>query len=223
MLIGELKDIEDLQIRNTDSLLEYPTLGETLRGLSSRALSTRLKRESTLDNRAAAKLFYKLYGAEGRIGFWTSSETLSDLEEVISHARPRYDELLKTHAILLRLNRISTESRRYREFAYTVFMTAPALLRNYGFKLPIRIDQIGISRYISKKLLNGPFIEARSDVGSNDGQICTVSGTEGIKDGESEYRLTLACPNIRGREATISANSVETAVNKLADAAFTGG
>lgn len=222
MLVGELNDIEDLQIRNTDSLLEYPTLGETLKGFSDRSLARRLERESDADNRAAAKLFYKLYGAEGRIGIWTGSATLAELDEVIERARPRYDELLKTHAILLRLAYLSIDSKRYRELAYTVFMTAPALLRNYGFKLPVKIDRASTPSYLTKRVLSGPFVELTDRAISSSGELCVISGAEEFKNGEHDFRLTLYCPNRSGKGLSVNSNSGEAVVNKLAEAAFGG-
>lgn len=219
MLMGELNDIEDLQIRNTDSLLEYPTLGEVLSGLSSASLVRRLDRERKIDTRAPAKLFYDLYEAESGLGIWSSKNSLSTLDTVIERARPRYDELLRTHAILKRMETLPRNSLRYQELAYRVFLTAPAQLRNYGLPLPIRIDQQGISRPLKRAILQGPFIEAQG--GSEAfGQSCSVTTTQ---PANSRVGLSFSCPGQTAKNRTVEDSAPEIVVNKLSASLFSVG
>ena len=75
MLLGELNQIEDLTIRNTDSLVEYPTLGDVLSGLSSAAFEARLARQLQTDPRPAAQVFYKAYAAQARRSWFGSTPT----------------------------------------------------------------------------------------------------------------------------------------------------
>lgn len=222
MLTGELNDIEDLQIRNTDSLLEYPTLGEALQGLSKRSLARRLQREGEIDQRAPAKLFYQLYGTERSLGMWPSSETLSSLDSVIDRARPRYDELLKTHAMLLRMRTLQQNSSRYRDLAYRVFFTTPALLRNYGLPLPVQLDRTSLPRELQRAILAGPFVEATGDAAKTD-TLCIISRTTPTTTGGARIALQFTCPGQSARNRTVEDSAPEQVVNKLSKGLFSSG
>ena len=219
MLTGELNDIEDLQIRNTDSLLEYPTLGEALSGLTQRSLAKRLAREGATDQRAPAKLFYELYKAESELGWWPASDTLFSLDSVIERARPRYDEFLRTHASLLRMRTLATSSARYQDLAYRVFLTAPALLRNYGLPLPVQINQQGISRELRNAILSGPFVEVVNAGASN--RLCTISRRAATAPGNTSLALT--CPGQSAQNRTVEDSAPEQVVNKLSESIFSTG
>jgi tetratricopeptide (TPR) repeat protein len=219
MLTGELNDIEDLQIRNTDSLLEYPTLGEVLRGLSARSLARRLTRERELDSRAPAKLFYELYEAESGLGIWPSSSSLARLDTVIERARPRYDELLRAHAILKRMQTLSPQSLRYQDLAYRIFFTSPAQLRNYGLPLPVRINREGMPRALRRAILSGPFIETLGDSEAA-ARSCSIAATQPSGPGVA---LSFSCPGQTARNRTVEDSAPETVVNKLSASLFSLG
>jgi tetratricopeptide (TPR) repeat protein len=213
MLVGELNDLEDLQIRNTDSLLEYPTLGSALKGLSTTSLARRLKRDSSNDQRAPAKLFYELYEAESRLGFFRSSQATTSLDNVIERARPRYDELLKTHASLLRMRTLQSSSNRYRDLAYRVFFTAPALLRNYGLPLPVTLDSSKVPSDIQRALVKGPFVAATSQ----DDTTCAITSSR-LNDGT--IKLYFTCPGQSAKNRVVEDSALEGVVNKLSEAIF---
>jgi tetratricopeptide (TPR) repeat protein len=213
MLTGDLNDIEDLQIRNTDSLLEYPTFGEVLSGLSTQSLKRRLNLEGANDKRSPAQLFYQLYDAESGLGFWRSKDTLSALDEVIERARPRYDELLRMRAIVLRMQTLAPNSSRYHDLAYRVFFTAPALLRNYGLALPIKLDHNGLSSGLKRALLAGPFIEATQGYTT---RSCSVSQLP-------QGALAFSCPGQNQKNITVEDSTPESVVNKLTKMVFNEG
>lgn len=215
ILLDELKNIEDLNIRNTDSLIEYPTLGEVLKGLSHSSLSRRLERESSLDSRAPAKLFYQMYAAENSLGWWTSSQTLRDLDEIIERARPRYDELLRVHASLLRLQTLDNQSQRYHDLAYRVFITAPAELRNYGLRLPVAFDA-SLPGTIRSQILSGPFCQAPASQGDTR-RTCSIVATD-ISPQKIALRFT--CPGQPDKNRVVEDSDLTRVVNKLAEAVF---
>jgi tetratricopeptide (TPR) repeat protein len=216
ILIGELNDLEDLSIRNTDSLLEYPTLGEALKGLSHSSLSNRLSRETTHDQRAPAKLFYQLYGAERGLGWWTTSSTLAQIDDVIERARPRYDELLKTHASLLRLGTLDSRSARYRNMAYRIFLTAPAELRNYGYRLPVSLDKATLSRSMRRAIARGPFLPIDATDNETAQLVCTIRGTEA----PLRFTLSFSCPSQTAKNRVVEDSDISQVVNKLSEAIF---
>ena len=213
LLTEELNDLEDLSIRNTDSLLEYPTLGEVLRGLSSSALSARLGDETRKDSRVPAKLFYQAYLAESRLSGWSTSEAISNLDAVIERARPRYDDLLKTHATLLRMGALDSSSSRYRELAYRVFYTSPAELRNYGYRLPVRIQA---SSKLRDLILSGPFIEDRSS--QNKDEVCLITSQQESVGGGATLRFT--CAHNSSQKQRVEDSDPRAVVNKLTEALF---
>jgi tetratricopeptide (TPR) repeat protein len=220
MLLGELHDVEDLSIRNTDSLLEYPTFGEALRGLSQSSLSRRLAKEGRDDSRAPAKLFYQLYEAESDLGWWPARATLASLDTLIERARPRYDELLRTHAILLRMRSLDRDSKRYQELAYRVFLTAPAELRNYGLPLPVLLDSTSLPRPLRRAIRSGPFVEVSGGVGVNP-TICTVTAKETASaEGKSGIQLHFTCPGQTAKNRVVEDSDPGQLVNKLSEALF---
>lgn len=209
ILTGELNDLEDLTIRNTDSLIEYATLGETLRGLSRAAVDTRLEHERAQDSRSQAHIFYDAYRAESLLGSWDSREAIALLDHVIDRARPRYDDLLKAHIMLLRLQTLDRGSAHYRDLAYRIFYTNPAELRNYGLPLPIKI--VGASD-IRSALTSGPFVEAPS------GDVCTVSALKNLASSSTSLRCT--CPHNSSKNIIVEDSDPNEVVNKLSEALF---
>jgi hypothetical protein len=216
ILLTDLRDIEDLTIRNTDSLLEYPTLGETLRGLSPVSLSRRLTKEGAADQRAPAKLFYQLYQVESELGWWNSATTLASLDSIMERARPRYDELLLTHATLLRMRTLNRTSQRYRDLAYRVFFTAPAELRNYGLPLPVILDLNSLSHSQRSKLRAGPFLEVSAE-NSDPTRVCSVSA---VTTGIDTTTLRFTCPSQSAKNRTVEDSDPSQLVNKLSEALF---
>lgn len=223
MLTGELNDIEDLQIRNTDSLLEYPTLGEVLGGLSTRSVQRRLKRERETDQRTPAALFYQLYGAESALGIWSSRDALDTLDAAIERARPRYDELLRTHATLRRMRTLPTSSTRYHDLAYRVFFTAPALLRNYGLPLPIELDHSTLSSQIRQAILTGPFIEVSETAAQSNTRCSVTRGPASAAPGSAQFALSFSCPGQPAKNRTVEDSAPELVVNKLSASLFSSG
>ncbi len=216
ILLDELNNIEDLTIRNTDSLIEYPTLGEVLSGLSSSSLANRLNKESEIDPRAPAKTFYQLYAAERELAGWGASRAAAKLDRIISSARPQYDTLLKAHASLLRLSTLSPDSQRYQELAYEVFEAAPALLRNYGFRLPVKInDDSPNSRALSRAIKAGPFHEITNSKLAN--QVCEIRAERADKN----LKLTLSCPTQPDKTRSVEESEPAKAVNRLSQVVFT--
>lgn len=201
ILISELKDIEDLSIRNTDSLLEYPTLGDVLQGISRTALLRRLDAEREHDQRTPARLYYDAYEGESAGGLLGRGERAELLDSVIEHARPKYDDFLRSHAILLRLREIDPNSQRYRDLAYRVFFTAPALMRNYGVQLPVRMNLTNASWGLRRALRGSAFAETESA----DSKVCTLTASTDETSGR--HTLALSCPANPARNRKIGENT----------------
>jgi Tfp pilus assembly protein PilF len=212
ILVDELNDIEDLTIRNTDSLIEYPTFGEVLNGFSRSSIVRRLEKQRQSDKRGPAQLFYDAYLADSSLGWWNRSEGNKLLDGIIERARPKTDELLRTHAMLQRMSSLNTSTPRYRELAYRVFNESPAELRSYGFRLPIAIDGGSAAYSLRTSIVSGPFMET----GSRDG-VCILAATS---TGQ-EHELRFSCPGNSSKTRVVRESDPNKAVNKLADSLFT--
>ncbi len=211
MLVNDLSSIEDIHIRHTDSLLEYPTLGEVLKGITTTSLSERIRSEIAVDARPAAELYYALYSAENRIGWFNAPTIKTELTRIISRARVKNDALLKTHALLTRLSLSTPGTKAYDRDAYAVFVATPAALRNYGFSLPVTTS--GLSDEMRKLIFRGAFVPTANDAQSKK-QSCSITAP-------SQGQLTFSCHVMPQRSRTVKDGDPIQLVNKLMEAIFT--
>ena len=212
VLTDELKDVEDLTIRNTDSLLEYPTLGEALSGLAKSSLSRRIEQQRRDDPRGTAQTFYDLYLAESSLGFWDKDEGLKLLDSVIERARPKYDELLRTQAMLTKMAQYDPQSQTYLDLAYRVFSKGAPELRTHGLPLPVTTDFSGASKALVSSFSKGPFIET-----SSPNTPCKVRGTS---DTDGKHRLTFSCTTNTTKNRSVDDSDPNVVVNKLSNGVF---
>ena len=213
MLIDDLHDIEDLTIRNTDSLLEYPTLGEVLAGLSNSALSRRVEGQRAKDGRPIAGVFYDAYLAENEASSLFSGAAHEQFESVMQRGRDGFDTLLKIHVTLRRMSALSPDSERYRELAYRVFAMAAPELRNYGFQLPVALELGADPHSLRSAIEAGPFREAASK-----GSVCAITPEDPTTPGKLALRFS--CPGQSNKNRRVEGSTPGDVVNKLSDALF---
>jgi tetratricopeptide (TPR) repeat protein len=137
VLIEDLKNIEDLFIRNTDSLIEYPTFGTVLAGIPSSTLEDRLAREIAQDSRKDAQLYYQAYKGENLLQHGDRQNGTQLLNQVINGARPKYDSLLRLHAIIVSLQKLIPGTEEYVSLAQQAYAISRPSLRNAGYALPV--------------------------------------------------------------------------------------
>lgn len=140
ILSEDLENLEDIYIRHTDSMVEYPSFGYLLKDFPTRTLKNRIALEKKTDERREATLYYKGYIAENLLRHGNRDEGISLLREVISNARSQFDDALKLHAQILLLQKIRTEDEAYKFLAFEAFETARASIRNYGLMLPVNFQ-----------------------------------------------------------------------------------
>lgn len=123
----DLFDFEDLFIRNTDAMLEYPTMGRWLRVFSRSALSSRARSLIESDDRVQAHRYYLLYISE--------QLSVEDLRELMSKW-PEDDGLGKAEAMALLIRRTGSaeESIKLRQ---NLYQYSPAHFKEHGLKLPV--------------------------------------------------------------------------------------
>jgi Tfp pilus assembly protein PilF len=211
ILVNDLSSIEDLHIRHTDSLLEYPTLGEVLKDIASVSLSERIGSELKVDKRAPAQLYYALYSAENRLGWFNGQIIKTELDRIISQARPKNDAFLQLHALIQRLRLRNSGTMAYSKDAYAIFSKAPAALRNYGLKLPVDVSRV--SKDIQALALRSAFISLAPNSGLAT-RGCTITAP-------SSNELSFTCPTLPTRNRTVKDSNKIKLMNKLIEAIFT--
>ncbi len=155
-LAEDLNGIEDLFVRHTDSMIEYPTFGEALSLYPYSVLEKKIEEEKSQDKRPQAELYYRAYLAENLLERGSQSQAIELLDAVIAQARHTFDEALKLHVIMLRLSTLKPESQAYQGLALQAFLISPAAIRNYGQKLPVQFE---VPSDVKGSLKDLPFVE----------------------------------------------------------------
>jgi tetratricopeptide (TPR) repeat protein len=210
-ILGEtLNDFEDISVRNTDSLLEYPTLGDVLAGYPTYLLDRRIDKEEHRDERVPSRLYYEAYLGQNHLEHGHTSEAVTLLNDALSHIRGKYDELLKRHIELLKLSLADEDSNEYVDLAYEIFGHARAELRNRGFRLPVNLvaPASGAPAELSKSAF---LLDNRRKL-----QYSITYATSG---GEHSFEFQSANGYIGNIK--VKGNDLRKVINKLTDAVFT--
>lgn len=142
ILTEDLNDLEDIFVRSTDSMIEYPTFGELLARLPTPSLKKRIAFEKSTDNRKPADLYYQTWLAENYLNGLQSQKGRQLISELVTKYRPRYDNLLKTHALILRLRETELGSDEHALLSGQVFNLNRSKLRNHGIPLYVNYQDI---------------------------------------------------------------------------------
>jgi hypothetical protein len=214
ILADDLSDIEDLYIRNTDSLIEYPTFGSVLAAYPTRALKARINYEGAKDDREQAKTYYQAYLGENLLRHGDDEEGMVLLQDAYTDSRQQYDELLRLHLLLIQARAVGDESRPGRQLTYEAFKISPAAIRNYGLKLVVNFsgtEGTEATEEIKEALGQGAFA-----IDNTDNLPFLVSGEK--SGGKWVLQLTTA----GGTAASIRVVGEDLAdtVNKFSDAVF---
>lgn len=210
ILIEELSSIEDIYIRNTDSMIEYPTFGEVLSSLPSEALEERIRREQETDDRKESASYYKLYLAENYIEHGRLSQAQELIQQVLSNLRPQYDQAVELKALLLASSLASPGSATYRQTAYRAFaLSRPALL-NAGLRLPIKLYEKNLS--LTETIAKSAFFPENA-------QQLEYGLESQYKDGN--FVLEFFSLDRKTKTITVSGDSPEEALNMLTEEVFT--
>lgn len=96
--LTELDDFEDLYIRHTDAMLEYPTLGFLTKSFPTRAFESRVDYMLKTDEREEAKKYYRLYLAINYYYPNNVSEAYEQLTAIYPSFRS-FDRLARAEAL----------------------------------------------------------------------------------------------------------------------------
>lgn len=152
--LDDLLQLEDLSIRNTDAMVEYPTLGDALREFSTPSFQKRMARMIATEDRPLAKYYYELYSATNYISHGDTESGKQALERARAGFRDN-DRLARAEVLrqqILAMNRNAglifapsdadtRESIRLRSELYELL---PSHIRFTDLALPLRsIDMTG--------------------------------------------------------------------------------
>ncbi len=137
LLAEEMNFFEDIYIRNTDSMLEYPTLGDLIAGFGPDVIEQRVALESRVDHRSLAKVYYQAYLAQAYQEAGDATKARELYRTVLNQLRPKYDDSLRVHCLVQYLKFFDPSEPEYTKRAYEIYALNPSKLRNYGFLLPV--------------------------------------------------------------------------------------
>jgi len=140
IFIEDLDAMDDLFVRSTDSLIDYPRLGHLLEYLGKTAALRRIELELAQDKREDAKRYYHLYQAHIYMSAGQTNQAAELLDKLIAEAREPADNGLKLQALLLKMQNLSTSSALYQRYALEAFKLNRAALLQAGLSLPVNIS-----------------------------------------------------------------------------------
>ncbi len=218
--LEELEDLEDLFIRHTDAMVQYPTLGSLMATYNQTSLKARLDRMKRTDDRKPAHVYYDLYMAQNYLynGDYDEAEEL--LRKLVKLPAEN-QRLLKAEMLASLIRAIEEgqsllsyfgekEQKELRRLKEQLFALLPSRVRSADLQLPVAI-QIAPSKESQKDLLEdvvdllpderfGKTAEARYRI--------LVSGQSGV-EGKTQVSLQLL-DSSNGRQIAL----VQEAINE---------
>jgi len=143
--VNKLEDFEDLWVRHTDAMVEYPTLGNFTSGFSEDGFAARIKSMLQLDLRPLVHSYYQLYLAENTLTHGNPDEALSLLKIAEPDLRP-FDRLAQAEVLRIELLaqkklhgwwRNNDEIAQEAAIAENIYEIIPSHLRIYDLSLPV--------------------------------------------------------------------------------------
>lgn len=205
----ELKDLEDMYVRNTDSLIEYPTFGEVLSGFNRTTLKRKITNETQGDSRKIAKEFYESYLGESLLTAGSTDDGLTKLRALIPGFRPKFDDLLNVHVLGTMLQYLSPSEPEYAALSERLYTLSRPSLRNYGAKLVVYSD-------ITDKTILHALNAAGFITSGSTSRILSI----GVTESDGEYELVFVAPQTLGGKIKVRGPSIEEVVNRLSDNIF---
>jgi tetratricopeptide (TPR) repeat protein len=141
-LFQSMKNMEDIYIRHSDSVIDYPNLGSLLATLPPESLHERLEEIKEHDDRNEADVYYDAYYGESLIGHGDSAKGMelvdSSIETISRLHREQDERALLLHLYLLKAKSAGEETAPQAvRAALAAFDLIPAGLRNAGVRLPV--------------------------------------------------------------------------------------
>jgi Tfp pilus assembly protein PilF len=214
LLFQKMNNMEDIYIRHSDSIIDYPHLGTLLASFPTASLKKRLAQIQKSDDRTLASIYYDAYIAENLIAHGDYQEGNSLLktciQKIISANREDFDSRLLNHLYLVQASTLFSQSAEYLRSSESAFRISPASLKNYGIKLPVKSNAKGIEN-------SGYLKKAGFLVHSNDDSLFSID----LQKNNDVYVIKFISnsPDIQSIE--VKGSNLPALLNRLSEAVFT--
>ena len=149
LAVNEMNDFEDLYLRNTDSMLEYPSLGDLLAGFDQDSMQARINRLLKDDDRTPAYPQYKTYLAINLLNHGSTAKALELLKETSLNFKP-YERFQMVESLAYQLEALKSskyfwqsesleEIKQNKSLTEQVYRLLPSAIRFHNLKLPVRL------------------------------------------------------------------------------------
>jgi tetratricopeptide (TPR) repeat protein len=230
--LDELHDLEDLSVRNTDTMLEYPSLGRTIAGYPFDSLNRRIKRIKAEDNRAVANLYYMVYLGTNALAHGNPEKAIKLLEPSIQGLR-EIDRLIKAEALSQYIparkqsrswfgSLAKKEKIKDQKLLEELFALLPSHVRYNDLSLPVTTaihasneDAKDLATELEEVLLNRRFHTVDESIYSPAHQLSIKVGTHDTPNGLG-YDVSIRLIKTRNKQV-IAEISRATTNDKIAD------
>ncbi|RME59628.1 MAG: hypothetical protein D6780_04810 [Candidatus Dadabacteria bacterium] len=209
--ISEMNNFEDLKVRNTDSLLDYSSLGFITQTIPKEAFKRKIYKLIRDDGgrRPLAKLYYYGYLAQNLLYHGELKEGLSLINKVVQELREPEDRAFRIYLLTSLLKFYKPESRGYQAIASEVFSWSRAALSNEGLILPVRV--VNMPRSGLYYLKEAGFFPVKS----SDLSILLKYNKKG-----KLHIVKFTSQKGEGVNITVRGSDLKNVIQKLADTAF---
>ena len=139
LLGGKMLDFEDFEVRFTDSLLEYSTLGDVVSAFPPAAVQKKVGLVGEIDTRSDATSYYLAYQAASELAYGQKDSAIDLYRRAAASLRETHDVALLNQIRTALLPLLVPRSSAYRNAALELYRSNPAWLKNAGLSLPIAI------------------------------------------------------------------------------------
>jgi len=213
--LEELNDFEDMWIRHTDAMLEYPTLGEALAGFPESSMRARVQRMIKSDSRNRADSYYKLYLGTNLMEHGDIEPAEKLIKKSLSEFRD-IDRLARAEAIarliIIKEQSISfwsslsaAEAEQLARHKHQLFELLPSHFRTHSLRLPVNVTVSGSST-------------SGKDLAKKVAKLLTATQFESISSKDNTkyaYSLAVAHQSDNGKKKVLSITLSGPTANKV--------
>ena len=217
--LEELEDFEDLFVRHTDTMLEYPSLGNMIAGFPTESFVSRLQRVKKEDQRFIAHAYYDTYLATN----YRAQGKREDATRLLQQTRLKFreiDRMIKAvadgHLIELLeqkdksfLSSLSSEEQKnLKELKEQLYLLLPSHFRYSDLALPVQVQLAESERReflseIREELLKHRFRE----VGPSAKFLLAIRDIPSSTPGE--YSVNISLRQVETRSAPLAQVTIE--------------
>ncbi|MCC6934063.1 MAG: hypothetical protein IT292_12565 [Deltaproteobacteria bacterium] len=160
LAFGQMDNFEDLYIRHSDAMIEYPSLGDLISSLPSASVKKRIEHLIDSETRERAKSYYQLFWATNLYSHGDNQKSLDILQQIFGSFR-QFDRLASAELLRYKIKIIeAADSSAQQEVQQIVadkellFSLSPAYFTYFNIRLPIVI-KLPVTSNSDNQLIQG--------------------------------------------------------------------